>query len=447
MPEDGKVNQRDKDEIADDILKVLWNETLFVNARLIDPGSGLDQPGELLTFDGDIRDFGHSLGRPENVQMVDCAGACLVPGFIDMRASLGEPGAEHRETIASAARAAAAGGITTLAALPDSQPPTDDPSLVRLLTARGLETGSLSILPYGAVSRGCRGEDLAELGLLAEAGAVAFSDGAHAVGNARLMRLALSYARAFGKMVVQHPEEPSLAAGGAATEGELATRLGLPAIPAAAEAIMVARDISLARLTGGHVHFAHVSTGAALDLIRAAKAEGLSITCDTAPPYFDLNETAIGDYRTYAKLSPPLRSEADRLAVATALADGTIDAVASDHAPRDTDDKRLPYAQAAAGGSGLATMAAVLLAQVHAGALTLPQAIGLVTHRPAALLGIQAGRLAKGFPADLVLLDPDRAWVIESGKLPGKAQNTPFDGRPVEGRVVATWKAGRKVFG
>lgn len=422
-------------------------DLLFVNARLIDPAAGLDAPASLLVQGGLIVEHGSAIGRPDGVAVLDCAGACLVPGFVDLRASLGEPGAEHRETVASAAEAAAAGGITTLAALPDGNPPTDDPALVRLLAARGAETGSLTVHPYGAVSRLCRGEELAELGLLAEAGAVAFSDGAHAIGSARLMRLALGYAKAFGRMIVQHPEEPMLAAGGAATEGELATRMGLPAIPAEAEAIMVARDIVLARLSGGHVHFAHVTTAAALDLIRAAKAEGLAITCDTAPPYFDLNELAIGDYRTYAKLSPPLRAEADRAAVAAALADGTIDAVASDHAPRDTDDKRLPYAQAAPGGSGLATLAAVLLGQVHNGTLGLTQALALITHRPAALLGLPAGRLAKGAAADLVLLDPDRAWRIESGKLPGKAQNTPFDGRPVEGRVVATFKAGRKVFG
>lgn len=422
-------------------------DLLFVNARLVDPATGLDAPGSLLVQGGLISDHGGAIGRPDGVAVVDCAGACLVPGLVDMRASLGEPGAEHRETISSAAIAAAAGGITTLAALPDGNPPTDDASLVRLLIARGAETGSLAIHPYGAVSRGCRGEELAELGLLAEAGAVAFTDGARAIGNARLMRLALSYARAFGRMIVQHPEEPTLAAGGAATEGELATRMGLPGIPPAAEAIMVARDIFLARLTDGHVHFAHVTTAAALDLIRAAKAEGLKITCDTAPPYFDLNETAIGDYRSYAKLSPPLRAESDRQAVAAALADGTIDAVASDHAPRDTDDKRLPYAQAAAGGAGLATLAAVLLGQVHNGTLGLIEALALVTHRPAALLGLPAGRLAKGGAADLVLLAPDRAWSIESGKLPGKAQNTPFDGRPVEGRVLATFKGGRKVFG
>lgn len=422
-------------------------DTLFVNARLLDPATGLDAPGALLVQGGLITELGGAIGRPDGVAVHDCAGAWLVPGLVDMRASLGEPGAEHRETIESAAAAAAAGGITTLAALPDGAPPADDPALVRLLAARGAETGSVRILPYGAVSRGCRGEELAELGLLAEAGAVAFSDGARAVGSARLMRLALSYARAFGRMVVQHPEEPSLAGGGAATEGELATRLGLPGIPAAAEAIMVARDIALARLTGGHVHFAHVTTAAALDLIRAAKAAGQKITCDTAPPYFDLNETAIGDYRTYAKLSPPLRAEADRLAVLAALADGTIDAVASDHAPRDTDDKRLPYAQAAAGGAGLATLAPLVLSLVHGGHLAPLAALALVTSRPAALLGVAAGRLAKGAEADLALIDPDRAWRIEAGSLPGKAQNTPFDGRPVEGRVVATFRAGRKVFG
>jgi dihydroorotase len=318
---------------------------------------------------------------------------------------------------------------------------------VRLFSARGAETGSLDILPYGAITKGCRGTDLSELGLLAEAGAVAFSDGAHAIAEARLMRLALAYARAFGRMIVQHPEEPSLATGGAATEGELATRLGLPGIPAAAEEILVARDIRLAALTGGHLHVAHVSTGAALALIRRARHDGIAVTCDTAPPYFDLNETAIGDYRTYAKLSPPLRHEDDRLAVVAALADGTIDAIASDHAPRDADDKRLPFAQAAAGGSGLATMLALVLAQVHNGSLPLLVALDLVTARPARLLGSTAGRLAKGAPADLVLFDLDRAWRIEAGRLPGKAQNTPFDNRAVEGRVNATYKAGRRVFG
>ena len=419
---------------------------LFVNVRLLDPASGLDAPGELLVRDGVIAECGAGLGRPDGVATLDGQGVVLCPGLVDMRVDLGEPGGEHRETVASAALAAAAGGITTVAALPDSKPAIDDPALVRLLRARGEETGSLTVLPYGAVTRGCRGEDLAELGLLREAGAVAFTDGAHAIGPARLMRLALTYAAGFGARIVQHPEEPSLAAGGAATEGELATRLGLPGIPAVAEAMLIARDIRLARLTGGAVHFAHVSTAESLALIRRAKDEGLRVTCDTAPPYFDLNETAIGDWRTYAKLSPPLRAEADRQAVAAALADGTIDAVASDHAPRDPDDKRLPFAQAASGGTGLATLLAVTLAQVHGGTLTLPRAIELLTAAPARLLGVAAGTLAKGAPADLCLFDPERLWQVAAGALPGKAQNTPFDGRALEGRVIGTWKAGRRVF-
>jgi len=422
-------------------------DTLFTGVRLLDPASGLDTVGDLLVRDGLIADFGHGLGRPDDAAVVAEAGAILCPGLVDMRAALGEPGYEYRETIASAATAAAAGGITTLAALPDTLPAIDDPALVRLLRARGEETGSLTILPYAAVTRGCRGEELAELGLLREAGAVAFTDGGRAIGSARLMRLALSYTSGFGGRIVQHPEEQSLAAGGAATEGELATRLGLPGIPAAAEAILVARDIRLAALTGGAVHFAHVSTAEALALIRQAKADGVSVTCDTAPPYFDLNETAIGDFRTYAKLSPPLRKEADRQAVLAALADGTIDAIASDHQPRDADDKRLPFGLATPGGAGLATLLGVTLAHVHGEAIGLAQAIELLTARPARLLGIATGRLGKGLPADLCLFHLERVWRVEAGRLPGKAQNTPFDGRALEGVVVGTWKAGRKVFG
>ncbi len=422
-------------------------DTLITNVRLLDPSAGLDAPGALLIRDGLIADHGSGLGRPDGAVEIDGAGAVLCPGLVDMRAALGEPGFEYRETIASAAEAAAAGGITTLAALPDSAPAIDDPALVRLLRARGEETGSLTILPYGAVTRGCRGEELAEIGLLGEAGAVAFTDGQHAIGNARMMRLALSYARGFGFRIIQHPEDPSLAAGGAATEGELATRLGLPGIPAAAEEILVARDISLARLTGGSVHFAHISTARALDLIRRAKDEGLHVTCDTAPPYFDLNETAIGDFRTYAKLSPPLRPESDRMAVAAALRDGTVDAIASDHQPRDADDKRFPFAQASAGGAGLATLLGVTLAQVHGSGLALSDAIALLTARPAALLGSPAGRLSRGAAADFCLFDLERAWRVEAATLPGKARNTPFDGRALEGRVAGTWKAGRRVFG
>jgi dihydroorotase len=426
---------------------VRLRDTVIAGARVIDPASGFDRAADVLLRDGLVAEIGSRLCSTDDPEIVEAEGAVLCPGLVDIRVELGEPGHEYRETIKSVARAAAAGGITTLVALPDSRPAIDDPALVRSLLARGVETGSLTILPYGAVTRGCRGEELAELGLLREAGAVAFTDGGRTIGPARFMRAVLSYTRGFGGIVVQHPEDPSLAEGGCATEGELATRLGLPSIPAAAEAIQVAQDIALVRLTGGRVHFAHVSTAAALDLVRSAKAEGLGITCDTAPPYFDLNEIAIGDFRTYAKLSPPLRADSDRLAVVAALADGTIDAVASDHQPRDADDKRQPFAQASPGGAGLATLLAVTLAQVHGGAISLMRALELLTAGPAKALGLPQGRLAAGEAADLCLFHPDRAWRVEAGKLPGKARNTPFDGRALEGRVLGTWKAGRRVFG
>jgi dihydroorotase len=405
------------------------------------------QDGALLVRDGMIADFGGGLGEPEGAEIIEAEGAILAPGLVDMRASLGEPGYEYRETIASAAQAAAAGGITTIAVLPDSKPAIDDPALVRLIASRGEETGSVTLIPYAAATRGCQGQELAEYGLLKAAGAVAFTDGARAIASARLMRRALSYASGFGAKILQHPEDPELSEGGAATEGARATLMGLPGIPAAAEAILVARDIRLAELTGGGVHFAHISTGEACALIRQAKDRGANITCDTAPPYFDLNETAIGDFRTYAKFSPPLRTDADRLAILAALADGTIDAIASDHQPRDADDKRLPFAEAAPGGAGLATLLAVSLAQVVAGTLSMRQILALLTEKPAKFLGIEAGVLRKGAAADLCLFHPERSWLVEAGKLPGKAQNTPFDGRVLEGMVIGTWKAGRRVFG
>ncbi len=419
--------------------------TLLKKIRYLAADAQSLHEGEVLVRDGVIADMGASLGRPDGAEVIEAEGAVLCPGLVDLRANLGEPGFEYRETVASAAAAAAAGGITTIAVLPDSRPAIDDPALVRLVVARGAETRSVALLPYAMATR-AGGTELAEYGLLKAAGAVAFTDGAKAIASARLMRSALSYAAGFGMRIVQHPEDPELAAGGAATEGARASWMGLPGIPATAEAMMVARDVRLARLTGGAVHFGHITTGEALGIIRRAKDEGLHVTCDTAPPYFDLNETAIGDYRTYAKLSPPLRAEADRLAVIEALQDGTIDAIASDHQPRDADDKRLPFAEASPGGAGLATLLGVTLAQVQGGHLSLAQALALLTAKPAAWLGIPAGRIAPGTAADLCLFHPDRSWRVSAGTLPGKAQNTPFDGRALEGLVLGTWKAGRRVY-
>jgi dihydroorotase len=420
---------------------------LFRKIRYLDDAAQNIVEGEVLVKDGVIADLGQNLGTPDGATVIEAEGAVLSPGLVDIRASLGEPGFEYRETIASAAEAAAAGGITTIAVLPDSKPAIDDPALARLILSRGAETGSVTLLPYGAATQGCHGKELAEYGLLKAAGAIAFTDGAKTIASSRLMRRALSYASGFGMRIVQHPEDAELAAGGAATEGARASWMGLPGIPAAAEAICVARDIRLAELTGGAVHFAHVTTAESLALIRRAKHQGTKITCDTAPPYFDLNETAIGDFRTYAKLSPPLRSEEDRQAVLAALKDGTIDAIASDHQPRDADDKRLPFAEASPGGAGLVTLLGVTLAQVQSGHLTLAEALALLTSRPAAWLGIDSGVLRRGAAADLCLFHPDRSWQVTAGKLPGKGQNTPFDGRALEGVVLGTWKAGKRVFG
>lgn len=417
---------------------------LFDNVRLFDPEAGQITPGRLLVQNGKIAMAGTG-DAPEDAERIDGNGAILSPGFVDMRVAIGEPGFEYRETIASCARAAVAGGVTTIGVLPNSRPAIDDPSLVRLLRSRGEETGLVAIVPYGALTKGCDGAEMAELAMLREAGAVAFTDGTRAVADTKRMRQLLAYARGIGALVVQHPEDPSLAQGGCATAGALATRLGLPQIPAAAEAILIARDIRLAEMTGARLHFGHVSTGEGLDLIRTAKARGLAITCDTAPPYFALNEEEIRDYRTFAKLSPPLRTEADRLAVCAALADGTIDAIASDHTPWDADDKRLPFAQATAGGTGLVTLLGVTLERVAAGDLSLERALHLLTAGPARVFGLAAGTLSIGAPADLCLFNPDLEWTVRSGTLPGRAQNTPFDRRALKGHVIGTWRAGKRV--
>ena len=421
----------------------------YVNARLLDPASGLDAPGGLITEGETIADLGPEIGRdglPEDCERVDCRGHCLAPGLVDVRVQLREPGEEHKGTLASAGRAATAGGITSMICLPNTTPVIDDNSVVEFVARSARLLGLTKVYPYAAVTKGLAGEELAELGMLAEAGAVAFTDGVNAVASAKVLAQALRYARTFGLLIVEHPEEPTLAHGGDMNAGEMATRLGLVGIPAAAEVIMVERDVRLVELTGGRLHFAHVSTAAAIDVVRKAKARALDITCETAPPYFALNENAIGEYRTFGKLSPPLRAESDRLAVIDGLIDGTIDAIASDHAPEDEDAKRLPFAQAAFGGIGLETLLSISLELYHNGHLTLLDVLGLITCKPADRFGLAAGRLAPGAPADLMLFDPDRAWQVREGELYSKSKNTPFDYRPVQGRVIMTIIDGRCVF-
>ncbi|HLJ19440.1 MAG TPA: dihydroorotase [Stellaceae bacterium] len=421
--------------------------TLFKNARLLDPASGLDEKGDLLVVDGKIAAVGPRAGTDASgATVLECHGHCLAPGLVDMRVELREPGREHEETIESGSAAAAAGGVTTMVALPNTEPAIDDVALVEFVARRSRELGGIHIRTYAAATRGLKGKEITEIGLLSAAGAVAFTDAGQAIADAVTLRRAFSYARTFDALIVQHPEEPSLAAGGHMTEGETATRLGLSGITPAAEVMMVERDLRLVEITGARYHVAHVSTGAAIDAIRSAKARRLPVTCDTAPPYFALNETAVGEYRTFAKLSPPLRDETNRRAVVAGLRDGTIDAIASDHSPHPQDSKRLPFASAEAGIVGLETLLPLTLELVHNGHLTLLQALRAVSQRPAEILRLPAGRLAEGTSADLVLFDLNRPGRIEIDKFRSKSKNSPFDGRPVQGRVLKTMVEGRLVF-
>ncbi len=424
------------------------HRTAYVNARLLDPATGLDAPGALLAEDGRITDFGPQLfaeGVPQGIQAVDCRGACLAPGLVDMRVHIREPGDEQKETMGSAGRAAAAGGVTSVVALPNTNPVIDDVAGVEYIARRAREEKSVKVYTYAAVTRGTEGRELTEMGLLGEYGAVAFTDGTRAIASAQVMRRALSYAKTFGHLIVQHPEEPSLA-GGAMNGGEMATRLGLPGIPAVAEVMTVERDLRLVELTGGRYHVAHVSTAETVDVIRRAKARGLAVTCDTAPHYLTLNEIAVGDYRTFAKVSPPLRSEDDRRAVVAGLIDGTIDAIASDHSPHDQESKRLPFAIAEPGIVGLETLLPLSLQLYHSGGIGLLDLLSRLTERPAAILGLKGGRLAKGAPADLILFDPDRGWRIDPDRFESKSKNTPYEGLPVQGRVRRTVVDGRTLF-
>lgn len=421
---------------------------LITNARIVDPADGTDRPGSLLIEHGRIADRSQNLDSDGSVdaERLDAQGAVLAPGLVDLRVQLGEPGAEHKESFASGALAAVAGGVTSFACLPGTLPPIDDPSMVEFVARRARRTRLAKVYPYAAVTKGLQGEQLAEFGLLREAGAVGFTDGNKAVASARVMRRALSYGRLIDAFLVQHPEEPELARNGVATAGPIAARLGLTSIPREAEVIMIERDLRLARATGGRIHFSRVSTSDGIEAIRKGKADGIRVTCDCTPHHLALNELEVEGYRTFAKVSPPLRAEADRLAVEEAVVDGTIDAIASDHTPQDQDSKRLPFASAEFGVTGLETLLSVALRLVHDGRMSLPDLLTRLTTTPAGLLGIQAGTLAVGAPADLILFDPDRPWKVAERDLHSASKNTAFEGRLMMGRVETTLVDGRVVF-
>jgi dihydroorotase len=418
---------------------------LLRNARLVDPVSGREQAGSLLIENGLIAEIGVIAEAPD-AEAIDCAGQVVAPGLIDMWAFTGEPGAAHRETLRTASESAAAGGVTTILSMPDTNPVLDDPAMIDFVLRRARDTAIVNVLPAAALTKGLAGREMAEIGLLLDAGATAFTDAAHSVLNAQVMRRALTYARDFDALIIHHVEDPDLVGPGVMNEGERASRLGLPGVPREAETILLERDMRLVRLTGGRYHAAKISCADSVEIIRAAKARGLPVTCGVSINNLALNENDIGDYRTFLKLSPPLRHEDDRQAVIAGLADGTIDVIVSDHNPQDVETKRLPFAEAANGAVGLETLLSAALRLVHAGDVSLPMLLRALSSRPAEILGLPSGRLEKGAPADLIVFDPEAPYVLDKRQLRSVSKNTPFDEARLDGQVTKTIVAGRIVF-
>lgn len=419
---------------------------LLKNVRLIDPETDRDQTGSALIRDGVIADVGPHVAVASDAEVIDCGGQVLAPGLIDMRAFIGEPGGPYRETLKSAGEAAAAGGVTTVVSMPDTIPALDDPAVIDFIVRRARDTSIVNIRPAAALTKGLKGEEMAEIGRLKEAGAIMFTDGARSVTNAQVMRRALTYARDFDALIVHHVEDPNLVGPGVMNEGEFASRLGLPGIPREAETIVLERDMRLVRLTGARYHAAMISCADSAEIVRNAKANGLPVTCGVSINHLTLNENDIGDYRTFFKLSPPLRHEDDRQAMIEALADGTIDVIVSDHNPQDVENKRLPFAEAADGAVGLETLLSAALRLVHSDRISLPRLLRALSTKPAEILGLDAGRLKVGSPADLIVFDPDAPYVLDKRQLKSLSKNSPFDEARLEGQVTFTIVAGRIVF-
>jgi dihydroorotase len=421
---------------------------VFAGARIVDPARGLDAVGSVIVAEGRILAAGPEVmnqGSPEGWETVDATGKVIVPGLVDMRVFIGEPGHEHRETFASVSRAAAAGGVTTIVTMPDTDPVIDDPALVDFVLRRAAEQASVRVHPMAALTKGQEGKETTEFGLLKDAGAVAFGDARRSVPSALVMRRALTYARDFGALIVHHVEDPTLVGSGVATEGEFATRMGLPGIPREAEIIMLERDMRLVALTKGRYHASQISTAESIEILRAAKAKGLDVTASVSVNHLTLNEMDIGTYRSFLKFSPPLRCEDERQALIEGVADGTIDVIVSSHDPQDVEMKRHPFAEAADGAVGLETLLAASLRLVHDGRVSWTRLVEALSLAPARRLGLPAGTLAPGATADLAVIDPDRPWIAEAEKLASRSKNTPFDEARFTGRVLRTLVGGRTV--
>src|SRR5512135_1745475 len=422
---------------------------LLANARVVDPSRDFDGPGDVLIADGVIRDSRRGIGAagvPEGTDIINCAGKIVAPGLIDMRAFVGEPGASHRETFASASQAAATGGITTIICQPTTSPVIDNSATVDFVLRRARDTAIVHVHPMAALTKGLDGNEMTEIGLLKAAGAVAFTDGDKSVTNAQVMRRALTYAGDFDALIVHHTEDTDLIGDGVMNEGEFAARLGLLGIPPAAETVMLERDIRLVALSGGRYHAASITCGGSLEVLRRAKDAGLSVTAAASINHVTLNENDIGSYRTFLKLSPPLRAEDDRKLLIAALAEGLVDVLMSDHNPQDVETKRLPFAEANPGAIGLETMLTAGLRLVHGSEIELKALLRAMSTRPAELLGLPGGSLRSGAPADVIVIDMELPWVLDPNELKSKCKNTPFDEARLTGRVVRTIVSGRTVY-
>ena len=425
--------------------------TILYNARLVDPATGRDEVGGIVFENGVILDVGPQIGREaekrSGVNFVrDAGGKVLAPGLIDLRVKTGEPGAENKETLATASEAAAAGGVTTFVVMPDTDPVIDSVALVDFIKRRAAGVARVKVHPSGGLTLGLEGKKMAELGMIAEAGAVFFTNGDQPIEDAGLMRRAMQYASGFNALIAARPDTPALSRGTVMTAGAFAARLGLRGSPPEAEWIALERDLMLAETTGARLLVDCISTGRSLEAVERARGAGVKVACSVAAYSLFFNEIDVGDYLTYCKVQPPFRSETDRIALIEGLARGAIDAVVSAHDPQPAEDKRLPIAEASYGAVGLETLLPALLRLVADNQVTLTQALKPVTSGPADLLGLKQGRLAAGAPADLVLFDPNAPWLCDRDLLLSRSKNSPFDGRRLEGRVLQTWVDGRTVF-
>ena len=418
-------------------------ESYIDNVIFLDPETGLSDKGAVWLKRGKIEAMGKHVIPPKGADIIDGGGHYLVPGFVDMRVQLCTAGTQSRDMISAGIEVALRGGVTSMVMWSSMACMIDDIAGVEFLARRGREAKGTKLYCYAALTKGLKGIELTEFGLLKEAGALGFTDGEYALDDTQLMHWALTYGAGLDVLIIQHPEMRALTEDGQMNKGLVSTLLGLKGMPSYAEAMMVERDIRLLREVGGRYHVAHVSTKEAVDVIRKAKAEGLKITCDTAPQYFLLNDLAVQDYRTFAKVNPPLRSEEDRLAIIEGLKDDTIDAISSDHLPQGQDSKRQPFEWASFGMVGLETLFALSLKLVHNGDLTFTQMLKKLTCNPADILKLEAGRLQIGMQADLALVDKNHAWLISEENLHPKARNTSFEKMPVEGKVLKCWVDGR----